>query len=611
MFHKMRKNAKSLKSLFNKVEIRKQLYIVYFFAGILPILIIGAYLLINTRNLVLDQHYSQASADNVRVRSIMLDVTISLSNISDDFFSDKELQGLLASTYPTREEAYSACRDYTKTVTYAGNYTEISKLNVYFDNDSMYDYGHFKKATDEIKETEWYKTAAASWGYHWMTIKNIDETYETVTYELTLVRKMPVLTAGDYAILYISVSKDFLKSRINTSPLLNEISVNDDPIFYSFDSKQLGKQLGMPIDYENKYFSYTGIRPYNETDALLEVSSLPPIKSQDKLHIATIDYTALPGANGITWTGGLIVMISLLVPFIMVFIFSRTFSVRIKTLRQEMHKVSMGQLDIIEDFWGNDELADLYTDLKKMITSIKERDAEIYNDRMTRQKLITHQQEMQYEMLASQINPHFLFNTLETIRMKAFGKGDTEVATAIKLLGKSMRHVLETSGKLTSLKSELEYIATYLDIQKLRFLDKIDYGILVPDDVDTEEYKILPLLLQPIVENAFVHGLENVEKGGYIHIDIKSEANHMMVVVSDNGGGMTDTDLKALLEKLKAPQRDAAQRSIGLYNINRRIKLYYGDEYGIDIKSVSGSGTQVFIILPLDFSHSEKISGAV
>ena len=122
---------------------------------------------------------------------------------------------------------------------------------------------------------------------------------------------------------------------------------------------------------------------------------------------------------------------------------------------------------------------------------------------------------MEFQMLASQINPHFLYNTLEMIRMKAITVGDTETATAIKLLGKSMRYVLDNTGiEYTTVVKELSHIETYLQIQKLRFGERVNYEIRSEEDINLNKIKILPLLLQPIVENAILHGLEEVESGG-------------------------------------------------------------------------------------------------
>ncbi len=218
-----------------------------------------------------------------------------------------------------------------------------------------------------------------------------------------------------------------------------------------------------------------GVSDFDGQQNLLEASSLTTINSDDKIYIVTVDYKALPGINGIFLNCLLIVLFSLLVPLVVILCFSKTFSDRVNTLKREMHKVGIGNYDIIDTFNGSDELMDLFVEMKTMIENIKSRDQEIYLDKITKQKLINRQQEMEFKMLASQINPHFLYNTLESIRMKAYLNGDTEVAYAVKLLGKSMRHVLESRGSTVSLKSELSHVKNYLEIMKIRFKDKIDY----------------------------------------------------------------------------------------------------------------------------------------
>ena len=119
-----------------------------------------------------------------------------------------------------------------------------------------------------------------------------------------------------------------------------------------------------------------------------------------------------------------------------------------------MHRVTDGDYNIIDTFKGNDELADLFYDLKVMIHAIKSRDQKIYEISLEEQRLLTHQGAMEFQLLSSKINPHFLYNTLETIRMKAFNSGNREVSNAVYLLGKYMRYNLESSSETKSLAEE-------------------------------------------------------------------------------------------------------------------------------------------------------------
>lgn len=601
----MTKSSCQFKNYLNRGKIRTQLLTVYLFAGILPIMVVGGYLLVNNNRLVLRQHSELTSAYNIRSKSVMLDITTAVSKISDEIFADDALQRLLATEYKNSDEVHDACRSYTTLDNYAQNYVEVSNIAVYTDNPTMIDYGHLKTTTGEDLKSAWYRTAAASFAPHWM-IWSYSDKYGNRIIQLRLVRKIPVIRTGGIAVLVIDVNNNHLKSRIETDLMDSVLSVNGDPTFFSSIPGCLGQPLKVPFELDRN-FSFIGpeIARFNGDSELLEVSSLTPVNSSDRIYIATVDDGAVPNMRSMMVNCGLIVLFSLLVPLVMIIFFTRTFSGRVNTLRREMHKVGQGQYDIIESFSGNDELVDVFSDLKTMIENIKSRDEEIYRDRIVKQQMINQQQKIEFKMLSSQINPHFLYNTLETIRMKAYVVGDFEVANAIKLLGKSMRHFLESSGSAVSLESELEYVRIYLEIQKIRFRDKFDYVFRIDENVDCREYKIIPLLLQPIAENAMVHGLEEKDGGGLIEIGVRAEDGEKLLFwVSDNGCGMSREALEELEKKINAP-KEKLSGGIGLYNVQRRIKMFYGENYGIEIFSGPDAGTRVTVTLPLRWKEVE------
>ena len=273
-------------------------------------------------------------------------------------------------------------------------------------------------------------------------------------------------------------------------------------------------------------------------------------------------------------------------------------------LRQQMHKASTQDYELIDSFRGRDELSEAFEDLQVMVENIKEQEAKTYEAQLKEQELLIRQQEMEFKMLASQINPHFLYNTLETIRMKALTAGDKEAATATKLLGKSMRYVLENTGtSYTTLEKELNHLDAYIEIQQLRFGDRVQFSRNVEDGLDLSRYNILPLLLQPMVENAIIHGMEEVAEGGKIVLSVYTrqmgEKRLLMIDVDDNGCGMDEVTLGRLRRDIEL--RDMSRsKSIGLYNINQRMKLHYGDGYRIHIYSEPGQGTRIRMIIPMD-----------
>lgn len=593
------------KQLFYNKKVKNQLYFIYVSALLIPILIIGIFLLVNTRQLLLEHYNNQVKADNIRVKSIMFDVTTNVYNISDEIFNDKSLQKLLATRYKTKNEATSNSINYTKISNFIKRNASISAIELYTTNPTIYEYAVFKPVTDEISNAEWYQQAIKQADIHWESIQSID-TWKHTVQELCLVRRIPIISTKEYAVLVIKVSNVYLKNRIQINSLFNTVSVNDDPIFFSTSRNLSGTLLKLPIDYSKFQYMFSGQLTYDNKESIAHISTLLPYISKDKIYISTLDFKALNDTSYIILVCSAIILVASITPFIMIAIFTNQFSSRIITLRGEMHKASKGDYHIIDTFKGDDELSEVFSDLKVMIHSIVQMDAQMYESKIQEQVLKNQQQKMEFKMLASQINPHFLYNTLETIRMKAFTEGNREVANAIKLLGKSMHYVLENTGtSSTTLKMELDYISTYLAIQKLRFNERVNYTLNIPDDMDLDEYQILPLLLQPVVENAILHGLEGAAEDGQIYIDVKTKDDEVLLInIYDNGLGMSEDELDSLTNNIQVHKKTKTS-SIGLYNINQRIKLFYGEDYGMTIKSRPNEGTLVSLTLPLHNTMEE------
>ncbi|HHT88398.1 MAG TPA: sensor histidine kinase, partial [Clostridiales bacterium] len=258
-----------------------------------------------------------------------------------------------------------------------------------------------------------------------------------------------------------------------------------------------------------------------------------------------------------------------------------------------------GEYENLQVIDGFDEISEMYRDLNTMISSIQRLISKVYEEQMQKEKLYSRQKDVEFKMLASQINPHFLYNTLETIRMKARANNQTEIEELVKMLAKILRRNIQVGDKLVTLKSELELVDYYLKIQQYRFGERMSYNIDVRCNIDS--LKIMPLIIQPIVENAFVHGLESKEGKGKIDVVVELK-ERLIIQVIDNGKGMTETKLNEIIKSFNDYNR-LDSNHIGLSNVNQRIKLLYGDEYGLDIESTVGEGTTVRIELPKDITR--------
>lgn len=209
-------------------------------------------------------------------------------------------------------------------------------------------------------------------------------------------------------------------------------------------------------------------------------------------------------------------------------------------------------------------------------------------------------------VLVSQINPHFLYNTLDTIRSMAIIRDSEDIAQMAESLSMLFRYSISRPGEMATLKDELDNVKNYLVIQGYRFPGKFKYQQRIEDE-ELLQYKLPVLTIQPVIENAIHHGLETKVGGGQVSVYAYSTQERFIIRIADNGMGMTEQQMDSLRERLSKGRfiyeqdRDLKKRGntgIALPNVNQRIKFYYGDDYGIKVYSTAGIGTIVEIILP-------------
>lgn len=213
----------------------------------------------------------------------------------------------------------------------------------------------------------------------------------------------------------------------------------------------------------------------------------------------------------------------------------------------------------------------------------------------------------EYTALQSQINPHFLYNTLETIRSQAITDGDKEIAEMVERLSSIFRYSISRKGEIVTLRDELNNIRNYMKIMEFRFYDRFTLEI----DIDEEEGRVLDfyiprLILQPIVENAINHGLDETVTGGVVRIEVVL-AGDMIITISDNGKGMTLQELDSLNQNIHSSdqigkvvhENEQSGTGIALANVQKRVQLLYGKEYGLNVYSSEKCGTDVELILPI------------
>lgn len=286
--------------------------------------------------------------------------------------------------------------------------------------------------------------------------------------------------------------------------------------------------------------------------------------------------------------------------------YTKWFCNRLRKIKGKTDRILKAEFDIAEPIHNHDELSELEASIYEMSAALETMFANQYErlqheseQKIRNEQLLRTAVQAQIDALRYQINPHYLFNTMESIRMHLYLNGDKETAHIIRLFSESFRKMLESDNGEYTLRDELDTIQSYLEIQKYRLQDRFDSKIIVEPTV---ENCIIPkLLIQPLVENAFFHGIELVERSGHLGIVISLRDNFLHIQVSDNGMGMSEEKLNRLRNALDDP--NATSRSVGLKNTAQRLKLLYKENQSFHIESIQGEGTTVSLTIPYQLTQ--------
>lgn len=539
-----------IKSRFNDIRFRNKLLLSHLFIALIPILLLGVLAFIQSYRIQMKELKSEAAASLDQVANI-LDYKIN--------------------RYNTLSEFIVLNRDFSKLFTrnYAGNYFEmfldfrdimdplISNTKTMDDNIegiTFYTSGDLLGIRDNIlplsdlKQKPWFDGYR---GRHWV----VDGSHVYLVQEL-----ISNLKDSNYMV----------------------ISVNYDSIFSDMD--KLSDHITVQIE-----------GPQHQP-IFREQKADPPAQGATRLDRTlksngwTIHYylsNANAYVNALTFfkITLLVIGLSLLVAFFLIYIVSNNFTRRIIHLKNKVDKVEQNNLDVVIQSSSRDEFGELTNGIGRMLGRINSLIHQVYQAEIARQQ-------SEYQRLINQINPHFLYNTLSFIHWRAKKKRDLETGYMVSTLAKFYRTTLNGGREMTTVANETEHIRAYLDLQLV--MNDGDFDVEFQVDEDTADLKIIHFVLQPIVENAIKHGFTHPETEETPRIVIASRRQEgiLTLSVTDNGVGMTPVQAAKLLS--------AENGGTGVKNVNDRMRLYYGPPYGLAIDSVPGMGTTVTLTFPAE-----------
>lgn len=568
---------------------------IYIIGGLLPMILTGTYLIHGMSEILLQQQKEAKIVEIETMKRQLLESLNTINTVSKYFFFDNQLEKIAFSRYEDYQDnvddfrAYKAFGDYGEY-----NSDDLQRIRVYINNDTMVGNSQFINVDKAIEEEKWYQDALSSRGATvWRYIPN----YIGNNSYLSLAKLIRTSKNKEVGVIVIDVrNKKFLDILNDWDSNLILLLNNETIIKSSSNSINLDMMKELLPDTVDNTVSKNVI--YQGAEHLMTYVDISLPESTDHAQLISLQSykDILKEASNKSNQSELFYLLSIAVSALMIILFSKSFSLRVNYFSRQMQKAASGNFELEKKLKGNDEISTLYEYLNTMISSIQSLISEVYEEQLQKERLKTRQRDAEFKMLASQINPHFLYNTLETIRMKARSSGESDIEELVKMLAKILRNSVQVGSSEVTITSELKFLEYYLRIQQYRFGERIQYHIDI--DKALENKLILPLIMQPVVENSIVHGLESKEGIGNIWITIqRKDDNTISILIEDDGLGIDSNKLEDIIHNLDDFETIKTTH-IGISNVHQRVRLHYGDIYGIQLSSELGIGTKVEIIIP-------------
>lgn len=603
---------RSLINFFSFKSIQTKMMVAFIILVVMPMLLI-TYFSITSSERFLQEKISQTDSQLLEQMSNSINSSMeAMINTSNLFTQDRQIIDLLSeSDTLISSERFKKTQLIDKEMQKAKNSILLSfnsYISIFDFNGDLYTSG-VRRSTDSYQrysKTKWFKDTIDANGFMLWIAPHIDYIKTDDLDEGPMITLSRLIkgsrSLGGYGIVTISISEsEFYKKIIkhNSTDMANEVFIvdNEGVVISSGNKSTIGKTLSdefyVKNILENSKNNFTA--DINGKKTIISYTSIPLTKWKlikiNSYDVLFKDLIYDRNNNFILIT--IISLVFLLVTVLIVYGVTKP----VKTLKETMKLVEEGDLNTRANIKGNDEVAQLGASFNSMLSYINEL---IINIKEKQKK----EEELKLEVLQAQINPHFLFNTLNTIKWTAVISQANNVASLIEALGRILEMSVKDMNKLITLQDEIKNLKSYLMLQKARYNQRFTETICI--DPETENLRIPRLILQPIVENSILHGLKE-DKVGDLHIKVTGVISDgkLILRVQDDGLGIEKERLEEIYEDYKNKTGRNRFGRIGLQNVQRRIELLFGDSYGIKISSKPRNGTNVEIILPVIEEENE------
>ena len=589
----MRRLAGYIEDSMDRYSIKKKFIILYVLCVMLPIIITDSVVIFTVLGSEqADRLHNMQNAAN-GVQYSLLNTVDSVADLSREIYMNKYINEFLEHRYDSTLDYVTSYQQFSKsTLLKRGFGSNKLLITMYADNATIVNGGEFINI-DKVKDTQWYKylnslTAKRSLYFTYDDSKGPADGYKRKIYFL---QKLDLYNStGMEKVMAIDIDYPILAQQLEKLNYSMPVYVcQGDRIIISN-----GRRNSVAKDFE-KFTESRKVGYSQEIDMYGQHLTVYVLKSG--VSLSHLMLKVLPLLV-------LLVIINALLPFCMMNGINRSFVKRVSRLDEVMNRADIDGEELlpeIQEVTGSDEIASLMKNYNRMAGRINSLVQTVFRNRIKEQEMTVARQKAELLALHSQINPHFLFNALESIRMHSIIKKENETAEMVERLAVMQRQYVDWGEDIISIKTEMDFVRAYLELQKYRFGDRLSYEL----DVDEEclERKIPKLTIVTSAENACVHGIESKSAPGWIFVRIFIKDDMLHIETEDTGNGMKEEDMKKLQKSIDEASIEHMNenRRVGMINASLRLKMFTEDNVKITLEGEEGMGLTVNIVLPLKY----------
>lgn len=567
---------------YNHLKLRNKLIVIYIVCVFIPIVLTNVLFYNVTTNNIKRQKSADAGQAVIQLKNELGVLIDDAAGIAYLYAFDRSLNNHLNMEYSTYDRYIESLNTIKNIFNRSDKeYKMISSAKILTDNPTILASGNIINLDAAAKDTDWYRY-----------VKNMNNAYPNLyvtATEMSVIQKITDNQGQDYEhIVKIDLNMEYVKQLLSLSRFDGNIYFIDPGNTVRFSNVPEVQQAEQLVTIEGIELPHDviTIRETYQNSRYLGGWSLYGVLDEQKI-LSEVRQSG----QFILWFA----LINFLVPTIIIMLLSRSIHSRIKKILLHMKRVKGKNFEPVPYYLERDEIGELAVEFNRMIERIKNLIDDVYVADIQKKELEIRQRQAQLHALHSQINPHFLFNALETIRMRSLIKGEAETARTIQNMAKIFRKSISWKRSFVTIREEIELIESFLEIQKYRFANKLQYQISVEEAL--KETLIPKMTFLPFVENASIHGIENNPGIGFITIQIARSGEQIVFVIADNGMGMSEEKVQELHQYFI--EDDSMGESVGMKNVYTRLKICYGDVFTYAIESGVGQGTRITLRLPI------------